>query len=51
MVIVMVMDVKPVFRPNDDGDHFGDGGDDCFDGEGRNSTCGHFEQRKPRRRM
>ncbi len=43
MVIVMEMEVKEVaFGLNDDGDHSGDDGDDCYDGEGENSTRGCF---------
>lgn len=32
----------------DDGDHFGDGGDDCYEDE---DTRGFWDQRKPRRTM
>lgn len=42
MVIEMVIDIKPVFRRHEDGNHFGYGGDDCYDTEDVNNAYGHL---------
>lgn len=41
MVIMMVIDIKQVFRQHHDGNHFHYGGDDCDTKDG-NTTYGYF---------
>lgn len=42
MVIEMVIVIKVVFRPRDEGNHFGYGGDDYYDHKASNTTYGYF---------